>query len=82
MAKIVDMASVDLSIYFARVKRRFDTKGTKPLRRLGEENGDATQSQETLTGIMDTVTKMSAWARTFPLAWSLAKNVGMARKVK
>ena len=41
-----------------------------------------TQGQETLTGIMDTVTKMSAWARTFPLAWSLAKNVGMARKVK
>ena len=41
MAKIVDMASVDLSIYFARVKRRFDTKGTRPLRCLGEENRDA-----------------------------------------
>ena len=25
----------------ARVKRRFDTKGTRPLRCLGEENGDA-----------------------------------------
>ena len=28
MGKIVDMASVDLLIPFARVKRRFDTKGT------------------------------------------------------
>ena len=77
MAKIVDMASVDLSIYFARVKRRFDTKGTKPLRRLGEENGDATQSQETLTGIMDTVTKTSAWARRSNNI-GLAKNISMA----